>query len=105
MKPFLTLSLPIFVALTLAPSPVRGQAAPDPPKANPARPTFTNPATLPPVGYLQFEQGVVQANTSPGVGHQFSLSQVTKLAVQPRLMLEFISQPFAATTTLDGPFR
>src|SRR5215469_11367840 len=35
------------------------------PAANPARPTVTNPATLPPVGYLQFEQGYLGSLESP----------------------------------------
>ena len=105
MKRLLILSPLICAAVALASSSVRGQTSSEPVKANPARPTFTNPATLPPVGYLQFEQGVVQANTSPGIGHQFSVSQVTKLAVQSRLMLEFVSQPFASTTTPDGSTR
>ncbi|HKO20895.1 MAG TPA: hypothetical protein VJU82_18630 [Acidobacteriaceae bacterium] len=69
-----------------------------PPAANPARPTFTNPADLPPVGYLQFEQGLVQAGSSPGLDRQFSVNQVTKIAVYPRLMVGFVSQPFAYTT-------
>jgi hypothetical protein len=114
MKRPLFLSVLICVAFAQASLLVLGQATHpakvatvpnEGPKANPGRPTFSNPATLPPVGYLQFEQGVVQANTSPDLGHQFSVSQVTKLAVQPRLMLEFISQPFASTTTPDGPTR
>lgn len=75
------------------------------PEANPARPTFTNPAHIPPVGYLQFEQGFVEARNSPGLGRQFSLSQVTKVAVHPRLMFEFLSQPFAFTTTPTGPYQ
>jgi hypothetical protein len=65
------------------------------PAANPARPTFTNPADLPPAGYLQFEQGLVQAGSSPGLDRQFSIGQVTKIAVHPRLMFAFVSQPFA----------
>ena len=35
------------------------------PEANPARPTVTNPAHIPPVGYLQFEQGLVEARPRP----------------------------------------
>lgn len=65
------------------------------PEANPARPSVTNPAHIPPVGYLQFEQGFVQANASPDLDRQFSLNQVMKLAVHPRLMLQFVSQPVA----------
>jgi hypothetical protein len=68
------------------------------PEANPARPTITNPAHIPPVGYLQFEQGFLQAIRSPGgPAHQFSLNQATRLSVHPRLMLEFPTQPFAAS--------
>jgi hypothetical protein len=75
------------------------------PAANPGRPTITNPASLPPVGYLQFEQGFLQANGSPsGLDRQFSLVQTIKLAVHPRVMVQFQSQPiavsrFAATST------
>jgi hypothetical protein len=35
------------------------------PEANPARPTVSTPATLTPVGYLQFETGSLGAVTSP----------------------------------------
>ena len=76
-----------------------------PPPANPARPTFTNPADLPPVGYLQFEQGLVQAGSSPGLDRQFSVNQVTKIAVHPRLMLGFVSQPFVYTTASPDSSR
>lgn len=66
------------------------------PEANPARPTITNPAHIPPVGYLQFEQGFVQANGSPsGLARQLSLVQGIRLSVHPRLMVEFASQPIA----------
>jgi hypothetical protein len=68
------------------------------PEANPARPTITNPAHIPPVGYVQFEQGFLEAIRSPGgPARQFSLNQVTRLSVHPRLMLEFPTQPFAAS--------
>ncbi len=76
------------------------------PEANPARPTITNPAHIPPVGYLQFEQGFLQANDSPsGLDGQFSLVQTMRLAVHPRLMLQFQSQPIAVSrfgATLDN---
>jgi hypothetical protein len=40
---------------------LRAQAnLPDVPEANPARPTVSTPATLTPVGYLQFENGINQ---------------------------------------------
>ena len=74
------------------------------PEANPARPTISNPAHVPPVGYLQLEQGFVQAGKSPsGLGGQFSLVQTIRLAVHPRLMVEFASQPFAVSRTAASP--
>lgn len=76
-----------------------------PPAANPGRPTFTNSADLPPAGYVQLEQGFVQAGNSPGLGSQFSIGQVTKIAVHPRLMLEVVSQPFARTSLPPGSSR
>ena len=70
------------------------------PEANPARPTVTNPAHIPPVGYLQFEQGFNQANDSPAaLDRQFSLVQSLRLSLHPRLMVEFESQPLAVTSS------
>ncbi|HEY0759861.1 MAG TPA: hypothetical protein VGD59_11445 [Acidisarcina sp.] len=72
------------------------------PEANPARPTVTNPAHIPPVGYLQFEQGFLQGNSSPQLTRQFSVNQNTKLSVKPWLMVQFFSQPFAFTDLGSG---
>ena len=71
------------------------------PAADPARPTVTNPAHIPPPGYLQFEQGFLQAGTTPGGGpdSQFSLVQTTKLSVNHYVMPFFQSQPFARSST------
>ena len=58
------------------------QTTPDPtPEANPARPTVSTPATLTPVGYLQFETGGLGALTSPEFGTRIGINQVTKLTV------------------------
>jgi hypothetical protein len=46
---------------------------------------------------VQIEQGLVQANDSPGLDRQFSVSQVTKITVHSRLMFQFLSQPFSAS--------
>ena len=74
------------------------------PEANPARPTITNPAHIPPVGYLQFEQGLLLARTSPNsLARQLSLVQSARLSVHPRLMLLFDSQPTALTHLLVTP--
>ena len=76
------------------------QVAADPtPAANPARPTVSTPATLTPVGYLQFENGGLYASGSPEVESQFSVNQVTKLAVSSRLQLLLLSEPFALSDT------
>jgi hypothetical protein len=74
------------------------------PEANPARPTISNPARIPPVGHLQFEQGILQAGSSPsGLARQFSVVQTIKLAVHPRLMVGFASQPFAVSRMAASP--
>jgi hypothetical protein len=68
------------------------------PEAYPGRPTISNPAHIPPVGHLQFEQGFLQANESPSaLSGQFSLAQTLRLSVHPRLMLQFASQPLAVS--------
>ena len=68
------------------------------PAANPGRPTITNPATLTPVGYLQFEQGYLGSLDSPQTSSQYGLNQTVKITVHPRLMLQLQSQPFAASS-------
>lgn len=65
------------------------------PQANPARPTVSNPATLIPVGYFQFETGLLSAWHSPGVSSQSSFNEVVKFAPARRLELIASSQPFA----------
>jgi hypothetical protein len=95
----LTLAVALYLGATVA----FGQAAPDaPPSANPARPTVTNPATLTPVGYLQFEQGYLGSINSPETASQYGVNQVTKLTVYPRLMLAVSAQPFAASVDNAG---
>ena len=72
-----------------------GRAVGQAPTANPARPTLTNPATLPPVGYLQLEQGYLGSFDSPATDSQHGVNLVAKTAVHPRLMLEVQMQPWA----------
>ena len=69
--------------------------APSVPEANPGRPTVATPATLTPVGYLQFETGVLYATGADEFSSQVGINQVTKLAVHPRLQLIVQSQPVA----------
>ena len=74
------------------------------PQASPARPTVTFPAHIPPTGYLQFEQGLSQANDSPaGTNAQFSLSQTTKIALTTRLLVQFITQPYTFNGIASPP--
>jgi len=68
------------------------------PEANPARPTVSTPATLPPVGYLQFETGVLAAWNSPEFSSQTSLGTVIKLAVSRRIELLAAAEPIAHST-------
>src|SRR5262252_7948593 len=65
----------------------------DVPEANPARPTVATPATLTPVGYLQFENGVLYATGSPDFSSRLGVNQVTKLTVHPRLQVLASSEP------------
>lgn len=73
----------------------------DAPVANPGRPTVSTPATLTPVGYFQFESGVLGAWTSPGLSSQTSINEVVKFAVAHRLELLVSSEPFAHTLIAD----
>lgn len=68
-------------------------AADEVPEANPARPTVATPAALTPVGYLQFENGVLYATGFAGFSSRFGVNQVTKLAVHPRLQFIVQSEP------------
>jgi hypothetical protein len=69
------------------------------PDANPARPTVSTPATLTPVGYLQFENGAMYAQDSPEFSSRVSFQQVTKLTLHPRLELLLQSEPVVRSET------
>jgi len=87
------------------PSDASSKSAAMTPTANPARPTVTNPAHIPPPGFLQFEQGIVEAANSPGqprVDGQFSVVQTTKLALGHYFMIQAADQPFAHTSSGYG---
>jgi hypothetical protein len=74
---------------------------PSEPEANPGRPTVSTPATLTPVGYLQFENGVLFAENSTEFSKRVGISQVTKLSVLPRLELFVQSEPLAISQSKD----
>jgi hypothetical protein len=70
----------------------------DEPEANPGRPTVSTPATITPIGYLQFETGFLGASDSPEFSSRYSLSEVMKLSVAPRLELLAAAEPIAHFT-------
>jgi hypothetical protein len=74
---------------------------PSVPEANPGRPTVSTPATLTPVGYLQFETGALFAEDSTEFSKRVGIGQVTKLSVLPRLELFLQSEPLAISQSKD----
>ena len=62
-------------------------------EANPGRPTVSTPATLTPVDYLKFENGLLYAEQSPEFSTRTSINQVTKLAVSSRLQALLLIEP------------
>jgi hypothetical protein len=68
---------------------------PDDPVANPARPTVSTPATLTPVGYFQFETGILSAWHSPEFSSQTNLNEVAKISVSRWLELLAATEPIA----------
>lgn len=73
-------------------------STPDEPEANPGRPTVSTPATITPVGYLQFETGVLGATHSPEFLSRVSFGETIKLSVTPRLELVASGEPIAQYT-------
>jgi len=71
------------------------------PEANPGRPTVSTPATLTPVGYLQFENGALFVEHSTEFSQRIGIGQVTKLSVLPRLELFLQSEPLAISQSKD----
>jgi hypothetical protein len=69
--------------------------ATDEPIANPGRPTVSTPATITPVGYFQFETGVMGAWDSPEFSSQFNVNEVIKFSVSRWLELIAASAPYA----------
>src|SRR6266852_3174481 len=70
----------------------------DEPEANPGRPTVSTPATLTPVGYLQFESGFTGAGDSPEFSSRYSFNEVMKLSVTRRVELLASAEPVAHFT-------
>jgi hypothetical protein len=70
----------------------------DLPEANPARPTVSTPATLTPVGYLQFENGGLYAAESTEFSTRLGINQVTKLTLDKRVQLLVLFEPYTYST-------
>ena len=95
-------SLLLFLLLTSFVPPSAAQSGSSAqPVANPARPTVATPATITPVGYLQFETGFLGANHSPEFSSRYSLNEVVKLSLASRLEVVAQLEPFSHAT-LDG---
>jgi hypothetical protein len=78
-------------------------AAPNDAVANPGRPTVSTPATLTPVGYFQFETGVLAAWNSPGVSSQQNLNEVIKFSVSRWIELLASTSPYAHSSAKGQP--
>lgn len=62
-------------------------------QANPGRPTVSTPATLTPVGYLQFETGILGAEKSSEFSNRTGIESVVKLALTRRFELLVQTEP------------
>jgi hypothetical protein len=84
----------MFALLVLVQSSVAQEETTDDPVANPGRPTVTTPATITPVGYLQFETGFLGAWHLPEFSSRESLNEVIKFSVSHRFEFLAASEPF-----------
>ena len=96
MRLILAASL-LYLAHTLHPTAAQ-PATEEEPEANPGRPTVSTPATLTPVGYLQFETGLVPAYNSPEFSSRYSLNEIIKFSVAPRLEFLVSAEPIVHYT-------
>jgi hypothetical protein len=90
------------LALVLAPVLLSAQhAQEEEPAANPARPTVSTPATITPVGYLQFESGYLGAWHAPELSSQSNFNEVIKLSLTRRLEVLAAAIPFAHSRAVN----
>src|SRR3954453_14611404 len=68
------------------------------PAANPGRPTVSTPATLTPVGYLQFETGLLGTPQSTEFDSRLGLNEAAKLTINSRIQLILQTEPFVHST-------
>jgi hypothetical protein len=89
----------LFLIYTLLGPPVVAQSQDEgEPEANPGRPTVSTPATLTPVGYLQFEYGFTGAGNSSEFSSRYSFNEVIKLSVTRRVEFLASAEPVAHFT-------
>jgi hypothetical protein len=75
------------------------------PAANPGRPTVSTPATLTPVGYLQFETGALGAQRSGEFADRTGLNEVIKFAPLSRLQFLVETEPLVFSDLGDHNSR
>jgi len=80
-----------------------GAGASTVPDANPGRPTVSTPATLTPVGYLQFETGALAAAQSPEFSSRYSVAEVIKFSINSRVEFLASEEPFVHFTARGNP--
>ena len=93
----------LFILSMLAQQSSAQSGTADGPQANPGRPTVSTPATLTPVGYVQFENGALFAEHSTEFAKRAGNTLVTKLSVFPRL--EFFLQSELLVISQSGGLR
>ncbi len=111
IRGFSSLLLALFLAVALVAAAQQqdpssnppASAAPDDAVANPGRPTVATPATLTPVGYFQFETGVLAAWNSPGLSSQENLTEVIKFCVSRRIQLLASAEPYVHSSAVGQP--
>lgn len=84
----------LLAVLVFVPASSAQSANSDVAEANPGRPTVSTPATLTPVGYLQFETGGLGASQSSEFSSRYGLNEVMKLSVARRIQLLASVEPF-----------
>jgi hypothetical protein len=103
-RPWLVLRLAFLAAVAISVAAQQGAGTPVPPAqagppeeatANPARPTVATPATLTPVGYLQFETGFLGGRHSPEFSSLSSFNEVVKFSPTRWIELLASAGPFS----------
>lgn len=99
--------LPTPTTDSLAVEDLNGVATPAPegtPAASPARPTITGPAHIPPVGYVQFEQGFNKANDSPaGTDPQLAFHKQPRSRSRRASWCSSLRQPYTYDLVAGSP--